>query len=81
MNQFESLEICIIVDRPNLSMVLMILQDKNMIGQLKRDVFFNFIKKIILVLHQKSSRTLTIKIKLHSVVLIGCMNLSWARIG
>ena len=32
MNQFESPQIYIIVDRHNLSMVSMILQDKNMIG-------------------------------------------------
>ena len=40
MNQFESLEIYITVDRLNLSMVLMILQDKNMIGQFKKGCFF-----------------------------------------
>ena len=39
MNQFESLEIYITVDRHNLSMVLMILQDKNMIGQLEKGCF------------------------------------------
>ncbi len=42
MNQFESLEIYIIVGRHNLSMVLMILQDKNMIGQLEKGCFFLF---------------------------------------
>ena len=42
----------------------------------RKGMFFYLMKIFILVLHQRSSPTLTIKIKLHLVVPIGCMNLS-----